>query len=397
MPKLTYRHTLYAGYLGYITQAIMNNLTPLLFLIFRDSFGIPLEKITLLITFNFFVQLFVDFLAAKFADRIGYRKCIVCAHIFSAAGLVGLAVFPHLFSDAFAGLAAAVILYAVGGGLIEVLISPIVEACPTPNKAAAMSLLHSFYCWGHVGVVLVSTAFFAIFGLENWRIMACLWALLPVYNFFNFHRLTPPAIAAQTGGTGAAQLLRKGLFWRLLVMMLCAGAAEQGMSQWASAFAEASLGVSKTVGDLLGPCGFATMMGLSRALYGRFGAGLDLRRYMSVSSLLCVAAYLLAALTSTPWLGLAGCMLCGLSVGVMWPGSVSLAAGSLKNGGTTMFALLALAGDLGCSAGPAAVGFAAEKAGGDLKSGLLLAVIFPAALLACALAGRKGGARNGPF
>lgn len=396
MSRLTYRHTIAASYLGYITQAIVNNLAPLLFVTFMSEFSLTLEQITMMTTVNFAVQLLVDLLSAKLVDRIGYRVSIVAAHVLAVLGLSGMAILPGILPP-MTGLMIAVVLYAIGGGMIEVLISPIVEACPTEGKSAAMSLLHSFYCWGHVGVVLVSTAFFAIFGLENWRIMACLWALLPVYNFFNFHRLTPPAIAAQTGGSGAAQLLRKGLFWRLLVMMLCAGAAEQGMSQWASAFAEASLGVSKTVGDLLGPCGFATMMGLSRALYGRFGAGLDLRRYMSVSSLLCVAAYLLAALTSTPWLGLAGCMLCGLSVGVMWPGSVSLAAGSLKNGGTTMFALLALAGDLGCSAGPAAVGFAAEKAGGDLKSGLLLAVIFPAALLACALAGRKGGARNGPF
>lgn len=392
-----YRRIKLACYLGLVTQAIVNNFLPLLFLTMQRSFGISLEQLSLLVSVNFGVQLLTDLTSPLYVDRLGYWPSMKLAQLLSAAGLLGLCLFTELFARPFAGLLVSVGIYAVGGGLLEVLVSPIIEACPSDNKGAEMSLLHSFYCWGHVGVVLVSTAFFALFGLENWRIMACLWALLPVYNFFNFHRLTPPAIAAQTGGSGAAQLLRKGLFWRLLVMMLCAGAAEQGMSQWASAFAEASLGVSKTVGDLLGPCGFATMMGLSRALYGRFGAGLDLRRYMSVSSLLCVAAYLLAALTSTPWLGLAGCMLCGLSVGVMWPGSVSLAAGSLKNGGTTMFALMALAGDLGCSAGPAAVGFAAEKAGGDLKSGLLLAVIFPAALLACALAGRKGGARNGPF
>lgn len=392
-----YNHTVTACFVGYITQAVINNFMPLLFVTFAATLGIDMARLSALITVNFVTQLVVDVLAGKFVDRIGYKPCIIAAHLAALAGLLALGLLPTRVPDPYLAILAAIFLYALGGGLIEVMVSPIVEACPSEHKAKAMSLLHSFYCWGHVGVVLVSTAFFAIFGLENWRIMACLWALLPVYNFFSFHRLTPPAIAAQTGGTGAAQLLRKGLFWRLLVMMLCAGAAEQGMSQWASAFAEASLGVSKTVGDLLGPCGFATMMGLSRALYGRFGAGLDLRRYMSVSSLLCVAAYLLAALTSTPWLGLAGCMLCGLSVGVMWPGSVSLAAGSLKNGGTTMFALLALAGDLGCSTGPAAVGFAAEKAGGDLKSGLLLAVIFPAALLACALAGRKGGARNGPF
>lgn len=385
MPKLTYRHTLYAGYLGYITQAIMNNLTPLLFLIFRDSFGIPLEKITLLITFNFFVQLFVDFLAAKFADRIGYRKCIVCAHIFSAAGLVGLAVFPHLFSDAFAGLAAAVILYAVGGGLIEVLISPIVEACPTPNKAAAMSLLHSFYCWGTVLVILLSTLSLTLFGKASWRLLACLWAVVPAANALLFARVPIATLTPTHEGMALRELFSMKLFWLFVALMVTAGACEQAMSQWASAFAESGLGVSKAAGDLAGPCLFAALMGLARVFYAKYSERVRLLPFMIGSGALCIGSYLLAALAPVPLLSLAGCALCGLSVGILWPGVFSIAAAQCPRGGTALFALLALAGDLGCAGGPTAVGLVAGVHGDDLKAGLLAAAAFPAVLTLCSV------------
>lgn len=385
MPKLTYRHTLYAGYLGYITQAIMNNLTPLLFLIFRDSLGIPLEKITLLITFNFFVQLFVDFLAAKFADRIGYRKCIVCAHIFSAAGLVGLAVFPYVFSDAFAGLAAAVILYAVGGGLIEVLISPIVEACPTPNKAAAMSLLHSFYCWGTVLVILLSTLSLTLFGKASWRLLACLWAVVPAANALLFARVPIATLTPTHEGMALRELFSMKLFWLFVALMVTAGACEQAMSQWASAFAESGLGVSKAAGDLAGPCLFAALMGLARVFYAKYSERVRLLPFMIGSGALCIGSYLLAALAPVPLLSLAGCALCGLSVGILWPGVFSIAAAQCPRGGTALFALLALAGDLGCAGGPTAVGLVAGVHGDDLKAGLLAAAAFPAVLTLCSV------------
>ena len=385
MPKLTYRHTLYAGYLGYITQAIMNNLTPLLFLIFRDSFGVPLEKITLLITFNFFVQLFVDFLAAKFADRIGYRKCIVSAHIFSAAGLVGLAVFPYLFSDAFAGLAAAVILYAVGGGLIEVLISPIVEACPTPNKAAAMSLLHSFYCWGTVLVILLSTLSLTLFGKASWRLLACLWAVVPAANALLFARVPIATLTPTHEGMALRELFSMKLFWLFVALMVTAGACEQAMSQWASAFAESGLGVSKAAGDLAGPCLFAALMGLARVFYAKYSERVRLLPFMIGSGALCIGSYLLAALAPVPLLSLAGCALCGLSVGILWPGVFSIAAAQCPRGGTALFALLALAGDLGCAGGPTAVGLVAGVHGDDLKAGLLAAAAFPAVLTLCSV------------
>lgn len=378
---MNYKRIKHACYLGYVTQAIVNNFLPLLFLTLQRSFDVSLEQLSLLVSVNFGVQLLTDLTSPLYVDKIGYWPSMRLAHLLSAAGLIGLWAFTELFAEPFTGVLAAVVVYAVGGGLLEVLVSPIVEACPFENKEAEMSLLHSFYCVGHVVVVLVSTAFFTIFGLDNWRIMACVWALVPLYNLYNFCTMPVPYIFEQRGGMKVTALVKSGVFWRLFLMMLCAGASEQGMSQWASAFAESSLGVSKTLGDLLGPCCFAIMMGISRVFFGRFGDRLDLRKFMNLSSLLCIVSYLLATLTSSPGLGLAGCMLCGLSVGIMWPGSFSIAAASIRGGGTAMFALLALAGDIGCGSGPAVVGYAAEKAGGDLKTGLLFAIVFPTLLL----------------
>ncbi len=378
---MNYKRIKHACYLGYVTQAIVNNFLPLLFLTLQRSFDVSLEQLSLLVSVNFGVQLLTDLTSPLYVDKIGYWPSMRLAHLLSAAGLIGLWAFTELFAEPFTGVLAAVVVYAVGGGLLEVLVSPIVEACPFENKEAEMSLLHSFYCVGHVVVVLVSTAFFTIFGLDNWRIMACVWALVPLYNLYNFCTMPVPYIFEQRGGMKVTALVKSGVFWRLFLMMLCAGASEQGMSQWASAFAESSLGVSKTLGDLLGPCCFAIMMGISRVFFGRFGDRLDLRKFMNLSSLLCIVSYLLATLTSAPWLGLLGCMLCGLSVGIMWPGSFSIAAASIRGGGTAMFALLALEGDIGCGSGPAVVGYAAEKAGGDLKTGLLFAIVFPTLLL----------------
>ena len=390
----SYRHTLYASYIGYITQAIVNNLLPLLFLTLQQSFAVTWDQIALLVTLNFGIQLAVDLLAAKYVDRIGYRVCIVSAHLFAAAGLIGLSVFPFLFPSAYGGVAAAVCLYAVGGGLIEVLISPLVEACPTERKEAAMSLLHSFYCWGHVLVILLSTLFFALCGIENWRWLACLWAAVPLANAVYFSRVPIHEPAEQEEGLSVAALLKNKLFWVLCLLMVCAAACEQGMSQWASAFAESGLGVSKTVGDLAGPCTFAVMMGLSRALYGKYSEKISLLRGMRLSGGLCVFSYLLAALSPLPFLSLVGCGLCGLSVGLFWPGSYSLGARSLRGGGTALFALLALAGDLGCAAGPAAVGVVSDAFGGSLKQGLLFAALFPLLLIAGLLLCRRMMGQN---
>ena len=376
-----YNHTIFASYGGYITQAVINNFAPLLFLTFMADFDLTIDKITLITTINFAVQLAVDAIAVKVVDHIGYLPCIVAAHIFAVLGLAGLAIFPMVMPP-FAGILTAVVMYAIGGGIIEVLISPIVEACPTDAKASAMSLLHSFYCWGHVFLVVVSTAFFAVFGMENWRIMACLWALIPFANIFYF-LLVPiyPIVAEGTKQMSLRELLGKKVFWLLLVMMVCAGASEQAMIQWSSAFAEKALGVSKTIGDLAGPCAFAVFMGTARALYGKFAEKIPLKAFMMASCVMCIGCYLLASLPGSALLGLVGCAACGFSVGIFWPGTFSVAPGVLPGGGTAMYALMALCGDLGCSGGPTLVGMVANSAGGELRVGLLAALVFPVMML----------------
>ena len=381
--RKSYEHTIYASYVGYITRAIVNNLAPLLFLTFAATFELSLAQITMITTINFMTQLLVDLICVKVVDKVGYRPSVIFAHICAALGLVGMAVLPDLLGNAYVGLIAAVILYAIGGGIIEVLISPIVEACPTKKKEAAMSLLHSFYCWGHVGVVLLSTAFFAVFGVDNWRILACLFALVPLCNIFYFKLVPIYPIAEGHEKLEFGQLLRKRSFWLLIVMMVCAGASEQAMSQWASAFAETGLKVSKTMGDLLGPCAFAVCMGLARAIYGKYSEQIPLKKMMVGSAVLCIACYLLAVFGGHPVLGLIGCAICGFSVGIFWPGTFSIAAWKLPGGGTAMYALMALAGDLGCSSGPTVVGMVADRMNGDLKSGILVAIAFPVVMLLC--------------
>ena len=377
-----YRKTLLACYLGFITQAITANFAPLLFLTFRDSYGIPLEKIALIPMAFFMTQLLIDFAATKFVDRIGYRTCVVCSQILSAVGLALLAVLPEVLPDPFIGILIAVVLYAMGAGLIEVLISPIVEACPFENKDGVMSLLHSFYCWGMVGVILGSTVFFAVFGVKNWHILALLWAVIPFMNAFNFLKCPIERLTEDGEGMKMGQLFRMPLFWLMALLMVCSGASEISMAQWASAFTESAMGVSKTIGDLAGPCLFAVLMGISRVFYGKMSEKLDLTKTMLGCGALCIVCYLLASLSSLPVLGLMGCALCGISVGIMWPGTLSISAQKCPKGGTVMFALLALAGDLGGSIGPSLVGSVSSMADGNLKTGLLVATLFPVLLIA---------------
>lgn len=376
-----YNHTIKACYVGYITQAIVNNFVPLLFLTFQRTYSIPLTQITLLVSLNFVVQLVVDMLAAKFVDKIGYRVSVVGAHLFCAAGLVGLGTLPELLPNPLTGLILSVGCYAVGGGMIEVLISPIVEACPTEKKSAVMSLLHSFYCWGSVGVILVSTIFFTLFGIGNWKVLSILWAVIPLANAFVFAKVPILTLVEEGEGLSLRQLFRMKLFWIFAMLMVCAGASEQAMSQWASAFAESGLGVSKTIGDLAGPCLFAALMGTSRVFYAKYSERVKLTSFMKGSAILCIISYLIACFSPIPLLALAGCALCGLSVGIMWPGTFSLASGACPKGGTAMFAMFALFGDLGCSLGPTIVGTISGQAGGDLKTGLMSAILFPILLI----------------
>ncbi len=388
--KDKYLSTMYACFIGYIVQAIVNNFVPLLFVTFSTTYGIPLSQITMLITFNFGIQLLIDLLSAKFVDKIGYRISVVVAHIFAAAGLVGLVILPEVLPSAFVGILIAVVIYAVGGGLIEVLISPIMESCPSENKEKAMSLLHSFYCWGHVLVVALSTIFFTLAGIAHWKVLALIWAIIPVVNAVIFTRV-PIASLIEEGeeGMSITDLCKSKVFWILMLMMMCAGASEQAVSQWASTFAEKGLNVSKTIGDLAGPLAFAFLMGTSRAFYGKMGHKIDLDKFMVGSAVLCIIAYLLISFSPSAFLSLVGCALCGLSVGIMWPGSFSKASASMKNGGTALFALLALAGDLGCSGGPTLVGFVSGALDDNLKMGIFAGIVFPIILVLSILCLKK--------
>ena len=383
--KKKYKSTMYACFIGYIVQAIVNNFVPLLFVTFQNSYQIPLSKITLLITINFLIQLIIDLVSAGFIDRLGYRFSVILAHICSAVGLIALTILPELFADPYTGILVAVAVYAVGGGLIEVLISPIIEACPTDHKESAMSLLHSFYCWGHVGVVLISTIFFTIAGIANWKILTLIWAVIPVANMIFFTRV-PIYSLNEDGeqGLNLKELFAKKVFWLLMLMMLCAGASEQAVSQWASTFAEKGLGVSKTIGDLAGPMSFAFLMGISRLIYGTYGERINLEKFMKFSTVLCIVSYLCIAFVPNPVAGLIGCAVCGFSVGIMWPGTFSKASAAIQKGGTAMFAMLALAGDVGCSGGPTLAGFVSSAFGNNLHVGICAALVFPVLML-CSL------------
>ncbi len=376
-----YRKTKTACYLGFVTQAIAANFAPLLFLKFHNDYNISLGNIALISTCFFFTQLLVDLFCAKFVDKIGYRICIVASEVCSAAGLIGLAFLPDILPNPFAGILCSVIVYAIGSGLIEVLGSPIVEACPFENKEATMSLLHSFYCWGAVGTILISTLFFLLFGMDSWKWLAVLWALIPTYNIYNFATCPIEHLVEEGNGMGIRELFQKPLFWISVCLMICSGASELAMAQWASAYAEAALGLSKAIGDLTGPCMFAVTMGISRVIFGKYGDRIDLMKFMTGSGILCVVCYLLTSLSSNPLIGLIGCIVCGFSVGIMWPGTISISSKKFPLGGTAMFALLAMAGDLGGSIGPGIVGYITQEAGDNIRVGMSVGLVFPVILL----------------
>jgi len=376
-----YKKTLIACYMGFVTQAIVANFTPLLFLTFKGTYGIGLKDLALIPMIFYLTQLLVDFAATKYADKIGYRTCVVVSQVVSSVGLILMVILPDLLPNPYVGILISVVLYSVGSGLIEVLVSPIVEACPFENKDGMMSLLHSFYCWGAVAVIIGSTAFFALFGTENWKILTLIWAIIPFYNTFNFINCPIERLVEDGRSLGIKQLFKMPIFWLMIILMVCTGSSESTMAQWASAFTESALGVSKTVGDLAGPCLFAFFMGISRMLYGKMSERLNLTKTMLVCGVLAVVCYLTASLAPYPILGLAGCALCGLAVGIMWPGTISISSQKCPRGGTAMFAFLALAGDLGGTVSPLIVGNASELAGGNLKIGLLVATVFPAIMV----------------
>lgn len=348
---------------------------------FHNDYHISLGNIALISTFFFFTQLLVDLFCAKFVDYIGYRICVVASEIFASLGLVGLAFLPDLLPDPFIGIICSVVVYAIGSGLIEVLCSPIIEACPFENKEATMSLLHSFYCWGAVGTILISSLFFLIFGINSWKWLAVIWALIPAVNTYNFMTCPIEHLVDTGTGMGIKSLFAKPFFWVAICLMICSGASELAMAQWASAYAESALGLSKALGDLAGPCMFAVTMGISRIILGKYGKQLDLMKFMGGSGILCVICYLLSALSSNSIIGLVGCIVCGFSVGIMWPGTISISSKTFPKGGTAMFSLLAMAGDLGGSIGPGIVGRITQNAENNIRIGMRCGLIFPVILL----------------
>ncbi len=387
--KKNYKKTQIACYLGFVTQAICANFVPLLYITFHNIYNISFSMLALVSTCFFVTQLVVDFLCAGIVDKLGYRTCVITAEVTSGLGLAGLAFIPDLLPLPFYGIIICVIIYAIGSGLTEVLVSPIIEACPFENKDKMMSLLHSFYCWGWVAVILVSTAFFALFGIGKWKIMALIWSMIPLINIYNFATCPIESLVEEGTGMTMLELLKTKTFWIFIILMICAGSSEIAMGQWASAFAESALHVTKTVGDLAGPCGFAICMGISRLLYGRFGDKVDLTIFMMASGTMCLVCYLVSGLANNPLVGLIGCALCGFSVGIMWPGSISISSKILPTGGTAMFALLALAGDVGGSLGPAIVGSVSQYAADDLRVGILAGIGFPLVLTITVLYIRK--------
>ena len=388
MNHRTYRGTRYACYTGYVVQAIVNNLAPLLFVLFQSTFRITYAMISTLVLVNFITQLLVDVASVGLVNRWGQRLSLCVAHIMCGLGFLTMSWLPLHMDAPFVGLLIATVIYAIGGGLIEVLVSPTVESLPSDEKAASMSLLHSFYCWGQVAVVLISTVVLRVIGPDYWPLLPLCWSVIPFANAINFKTVPLPQPPDEEKGMAMRELLSSKAFVMALLLMTCAGASELSVSQWASIFAEKSLGVSKVLGDLLGPCMFALLMGMGRLLYSLYGSHAHLHTALVICAGACVAGYLLAALAPWPFLSLAGCGLCGLSVSLMWPGVFSLSAATFRRGGTAMFALLAVFGDIGCAFGPWATGVLsdwAERSAAvtmdSLKCGVLAGTVFPMAML----------------
>ena len=377
----SFKHTKWACYIGAMCQAVVCGFLPLLFIVLSEEYNLSLAKLTGLVTLNFATQLTTDSLSVLFVDRIGYRKSMVLAHILAGLGFVGLAIFPGLMGDPYIGLLVSVLLYSIAGGLFEVLASPILEACPFENKTAAMSLLHSMFSFGTVGVIVLSSLFFVFAGIENWRYLAVAVSIVPFLNAVYFSFVPIRKTVEDSEKMPFGNLIKDKFFWLFVLIMMCSGASEQGMSQWASAFAESTLGVSKTVGDVLGPCMFAILMGLARVLYPGIGRRISLSTCMIFCGFLCIISYLMAVFSPFKFMALAGCGLCGFATGIMWPGTVSLAAEKCPTGGTALFACLALSGDIGCTAGPSVIGYVASAFDNNLKAGLLACVIFPVLLI----------------
>lgn len=381
MKKLSFNHTKAACYIGSISQSIVCGFLPLLFVIFNQDYGIPLAMVTLFSTVNFVIQLIMDFTSLFYIDRVSYRKTIVAAHLLAAFGFLFLGLAAPKIKNIYPAILFSVVLFSAGGGLSEVLLSPIIEGCPSDNKAATMSLLHSMFAFGSVGVILVTNILLFVLGKANWHYIATLWAAIPLFNAGYFMLVPINRIVESDKRMPLSRLFKRKSFLVFVLIMFCSGATEIAMSQWASAFAESSLGVSKAVGDILGPCVFASMMALSRVMYSKLADRINLAKYLMLCGIMTVGCFLTAALSPIKLAALLACGFCGFAVGIIWPGTVSLSAKTYPSGGAAMFGALALAGDVGCTAGPTVVWFVASLFGGELRRGLLISCIFPVLLV----------------
>ncbi len=372
-----YKFTVFGSYVGYLVQGVILSFLPLLYVQFNKEFSISYDVISVVISITFLLQLCIDYFAAKFVDRIGYRKCLVASCIFSTIGLALLGILPYYINPV-AGIIIAVVFYSTGCGLIEVLVSPLVESCPTKNKTAHMCLLHSFYCWGLLFTVLVSTAFFAVFGIENWRWLAICWAFLPFVNTFIFLFCPIYKQTETSEGTSIKQLLKNKTVWLIIILMLLGGSAEVSISQWMSVFVEQGLGIPKDYCDLLGTCIFAACMGISRVVFGLLSSKISLKKILLGAAAVTIAGYLLIGFSPNAVLSIIGCALCGFSTALLWPATLSLGAQIMPDTGTSLFGLMALGGDAGCIIGPALVGFVAAKS--SVSTGILSGIGCPIAL-----------------
>ena len=384
----SYKTTKIACFIGFVVQAIINNFLPLLFIIFNTRYNLNYEQLGRLLFVNFFVQLIVDALTPALVKRIGYRGAAIACHGLAAAGLFMLGVLPLVFSNQiYACLVASIIVYASGSGIIEVCISPMVELLPGDKKGADMAFTHSFYCWGQAFTVLVSTLLIFLIGQQHWHFIPMFWAIIPLLNMINFMRVPvieqPDDPISKTANT----LFKNRDFWIFAVIMICAGASEITMAEWASLFAQKALGVSKTVGDLLGPCAFAVCMGSGRVIFGLLDGKFNPQKALILNNILCVLCYVGVAVCNIPALSLIACALCGFSVSLSWPGTYSMAARHFPTGGTLMFSILALCGDLGCSIGPWLMGIVANST--TLETGFLVCSVFPAFMVLTAPLLRK--------
>lgn len=378
-----YLPTKLAGYVGFIVQAVVNNFLPILFIVFRNVYNLSYEKLGRLILVNFVTQMFVDLLTPKIVEKAGYRKTAIMSQLFAAIGLISLGILPNLISDTYFAIVISVIIYASGSGITEVILSPMIDMLPTGNKSGNMAVLHSFYCWGQAFTVLGTTALVSVFGYHNWQYIPLIWAAIPFLNTFSFLKVPIVEPSPDQKTATFAELIKKPLFLLYMLMMLCAGASEIAMAQWASIFAQNALGVSKVIGDIAGPCAFALFMGTGRVVYAKFSKKVSFTKLLIFLNVLCFVCYIVVGFCKISFVALIFCAICGFTVSISWPGIYSAGARTFKNGGAVMFSVFAMSGDTGCAVGPWIIGIFADRFG--LNVGFAVASVFPLLMVLCGL------------